>query len=1122
MSVDQLIDQSSRDFEQVRSLFASQRLVLSGRAEPGNVPKSASNGLRGVSKKVSPSLPRRPSDLPPLPRKPVLPKKPSLPSKADFSLLDSGDRKSGDKNLGGGGLNSSPGVVKSQIQNSTASEGRIQDLTSSRSGCQDSTASEARTFYSPASKGQIQDSTASEGHQQSSVPLNGRVLPVPSKAQSVPSLPPSLPSKPSESLVKSTSSKLGIYLNSSVRSVAKKLDSQLSHLTGNMLPSILVENGESGPNLSMVHNITSGGNVDGERGTDGSTKDGLNGTSSSKNEADTTEDIVVNDKTPDSVPNLPSLSVADTTKDLEDSESDYEEVFEEFPSRKNSVTGRTKQLHSSIMEEMKTKGILRKLSTVQPILSPDVGRMRPQSSKINRTAQNWCKSEPPVPLKTESFDGGKDRRLTQQFLSVTSKSRIGCPSILESSPSTSTLSEDVDLEIFEYNVEGEKERHRLKDLHGLIHEFYKMQKNYVELLRNIAVYFPNYIDGFIRRTNRQALTPPTDGRPHVLERLARHLNLILNVHQVFLTEFGQKYQKWDSRYPDFASVFLKLADYLKICSEFLKEKQSICEELTKALEDNRDLAHVTKLFEDEVLNAQNNADQFSSNPSLNSFTPRGISLVMHLDGVHQNVVRYNLLMERYKKLLPDDIEEYQVADKALTKLKSISEAINVRLADADSNRKMMDLHRKLQGCFDVFAPGRRLVYESRLMKQSRRELQERHLVLFTDYLLICRYSLGSDYFDTQRIYRIPVEQLRIHVEDHADYDREFAVINPKKSHVFICKSRNERDQWMKHLDRSISSWKTMRKERRARSEYQPDPRLSTIESTASTPVAEDPVKDALWIPDNKATKCLMNGCESKFSVVLRRHHCRNCGWLICRRCVGYAPVRAKQYESVKVCPECFDRLWLDFFNLRLFPLEMVQIAKPTLLTQMMTNPGLAVQNTIGSVWNYPSVPEEPEYHHEELVKIFRADPLDDSIRIMYDNGRRAERPKDLFKPPQNQHLRRVMAPLTEQEMVLVTGRVLLRKRGEESVKWARFHQSFFLNFYDAEFDNQPVESYLILGFSLEVKDAENGGSIFVLEHQNQIKTDRKSIHIEFRIENSKAVDKWQEVLEQHLPKPDSG
>lgn len=112
-------------------------------------------------------------------------------------------------------------------------------------------------------------------------------------------------------------------------------------------------------------------------------------------------------------------------------------------------------------------------------------------------------------------------------------------------------------------------------------------------------------------------------------------------------------------------MLLKLGDYLKICSDFLKQKAALCEQLSRALDESRELARVVRVFEEEELSGQARSQSTSSAPATHR-PPRGISLTMHLDAVHQNVVRYNLLMERYCKLLPARSEELDVANSGFT------------------------------------------------------------------------------------------------------------------------------------------------------------------------------------------------------------------------------------------------------------------------------------------------------------------------------------------------------------------------------------------------------------------------------------------------------------------------
>lgn len=117
--------------------------------------------------------------------------------------------------------------------------------------------------------------------------------------------------------------------------------------------------------------------------------------------------------------------------------------------------------------------------------------------------------------------------------------------------------------------------------------------------------------------------------------------------------------------PNFARIFVQHADFLKICSGFLLVKKDLTDELLAAMENNKFLTQAIRLFEDEVLNAPEGGQASLGSSTTSIPQGGGISLVMHLDNVHQNVVRYILLMERYRKLLPPNIDECEVADSEL-------------------------------------------------------------------------------------------------------------------------------------------------------------------------------------------------------------------------------------------------------------------------------------------------------------------------------------------------------------------------------------------------------------------------------------------------------------------------
>jgi len=62
---------------------------------------------------------------------------------------------------------------------------------------------------------------------------------------------------------------------------------------------------------------------------------------------------------------------------------------------------------------------------------------------------------------------------------------------------------------------------------------------------------------------------------------------------------------------------------------------------------------------------------------------------------------------------------------------------------------------------------------------------------------------------------------------------------------------------------------------------------------------------AIWIPDNEAFYCMV--CRSEFTLIKRKHHCRNCGKVICGSCSSKKLLlkHIDPQNLVRVCQVCY-------------------------------------------------------------------------------------------------------------------------------------------------------------------------------------------------------------------------
>ena len=63
----------------------------------------------------------------------------------------------------------------------------------------------------------------------------------------------------------------------------------------------------------------------------------------------------------------------------------------------------------------------------------------------------------------------------------------------------------------------------------------------------------------------------------------------------------------------------------------------------------------------------------------------------------------------------------------------------------------------------------------------------------------------------------------------------------------------------------------------------------------------------IWVPDELVSVC--TACSLQFTLIRRRHHCRNCGEIYCNNCCNnFIPLTHYGFaKPVRVCNICLDQ-----------------------------------------------------------------------------------------------------------------------------------------------------------------------------------------------------------------------
>ncbi|XP_047245472.1 FYVE, RhoGEF and PH domain-containing protein 6 isoform X2 [Girardinichthys multiradiatus] len=422
----------------------------------------------------------------------------------------------------------------------------------------------------------------------------------------------------------------------------------------------------------------------------------------------------------------------------------------------------------------------------------------------------------------------------------------------------------------EADRQQEDEIKRKKVVH-IAQEIMSSEKVFVDVLKLLHIDFRDAV----AKATRQNGKPVVDER--ILSQILYYLPQLYQLNKDLLRELEERVAHW-SDHQRLSDIFVQKGPYLKMYSTYIRQFDNNVALLDEQCRKNPAFAAVVREFE---------------------MSPRCASLALkhYLLKPVQRIPQYQLLLTDYLKNLPEDSEDYKDTQTALSVVKEVANHANDIMKQGDNFQKLMQIQYSLNGQHEIVQPGRVFLKEGTLMKLSRKVMQPRMFFLFNDALMYttpvqsAQYKLNSV---------LSLAGMKVSKPSQEAYQNELNIESVERSFILSASSAKERDEWLEAIGKAIEDY-TKKKITFISSRSQEEAE-GVIDSGA--PLGS---KAPIWIPDLRATMCMICTCE--FTLTWRRHHCRACGKVVCQACsTNKYYLEYLKNQPARVCDHCFAKL----------------------------------------------------------------------------------------------------------------------------------------------------------------------------------------------------------------------
>ncbi|KAH3763183.1 FYVE, RhoGEF and PH domain containing protein [Pelomyxa schiedti] len=356
--------------------------------------------------------------------------------------------------------------------------------------------------------------------------------------------------------------------------------------------------------------------------------------------------------------------------------------------------------------------------------------------------------------------------------------------------------------------------------------------------------------------------------PKQVSLIFSNITSILNINQILLKQLSARISNWSDS-SCIGDIFCELAPFLKIYTLY-------CGNYTKASTILSVLSTKSDPLDTFLKTAASYSDELDKSlPSL---------LVAPI----QRLPRYQLMLREVLKFTEESHVDYKNISEALEKIADINSLVNESIRDMEEFEKILALQKQFIGyCPPLVAPHRKLLKTGVLLKVCRKRDKPRVFFLFSDCLIYAVKVEAVNGYRHHFLLNLHNAQLKS-LPDTSKTRYSFQILSKQKSFTVCAKDEEEKEQWTSEIQATIANLKSVHASRQHAQE---------VSGNSQAPV---------WIPDSEAETCMQ--CGSKFTLLFRRHHCRQCGQIVCSDCTQNRFFFESLHEYARVCAACYKTL----------------------------------------------------------------------------------------------------------------------------------------------------------------------------------------------------------------------